>query len=492
MKKTTLKMIAASLALLFLLALAAGCAERIDTPETTPAATNAESSPEPVAEETTSLSAMGVLGPRDFGKEKVTFYSSAYSGVWSTDLFYETMDGDILGSAVFTRNARISDQYNVQLSEIKSGKKSFNDQIESKIKAGDDSFQLLYLGLSDAAKGAAAGLLMNLVNVQNINLSGPWWTQSDNAAWSIGGRQYFATGDITTIDNMAIRMMYFNKSIRTDLNLESPYKLVENNEWVFDKFFEMVAAAGSDVSGNGATEDDNFGVVAQTTFGFMMTMASGEILVKKDNADLPVIAVVENADRFIEVTSYLTDKISSNSCVWLADDKVIMGIFSSGRSLFMAEVLQHAKTMRQNYDIDFGLLPMPKYNKDQESYYQYTTGYCTTVVGIPSHMTGAMLDRASFIMEAMAIESVETVTPAYYEICLKGRYVDDTESAAMIDIITSSVQSDLAEIYNWGDLKNKVQSAISSGASISTTIRSVKKLTENAIKQTVEQITALP
>ena len=162
-----------------------------------------------------------------------------------------------------------------------------------------------------------------------------------------------------------------------------------------------------------------------------------------------------------------------------------MEIFSGGRSLFMAEVLLHAKTMRDK-DVTFGILPMPKYTADQEDYCQYTTGYCTTVIAFPKTTTGDRLDRASFITEAMAIQSLTTVTPAFYEVCLKARYSDAPEDARMIDIISATVKSDLAEIYGWGGLKTKVQTAVSEGSSIVSVLTSSKKLTAAAIKQTVE------
>ena len=101
--------------------------------------------------------------------------------------------------------------------------------------------------------------------------------------------------------------------------------------------------------------------------------------------------------------------------------------------------------MRLNYDLNFGIIPIPKYNAEQESYHQYTTGHCTTVICFPTTTKDDDLDFASFMVEAMAIESVESAVPSYYDVCLKGRYIDDPESAAMLDIITTSVSSDAVE-----------------------------------------------
>jgi hypothetical protein len=307
----------------------------------------------------------------------------------------------------------------------------------------------------------------------------------------MGNRQYFATGAITTVDDRAIRTMYFNKDMIQNLQLTTIYDLVDNNEWVYEKFFEYVEAAKVDDGDGVATLADTYGASAQVTFGFMMTMASGEMLTQKDVDDYPALVATDN-QRFIDVVTYLTDKIAKNTGIYLGADQDIRDLFGNGQSLFWAEVLEHAQTMRQNYELNFGIIPMPKYNAEQENYHQYTTGYCCTVICFPTTTKDSALDVASFVTEAMAIESVETVTPAYYDICLKGRYIDDPDSAAMLDIITTSVSSDYAEILSWGSFKDSVQSAISSGIAIASVIKANSNVTKKALQKSIEAFQKLP
>ena len=110
----------------------------------------------------------------------------------------------------------------------------------------------------------------------------------------------------------------------------------------------------------------------------------------------------------------------------------------------------------------------------------------------PTTTTGAALDVSTFVVEAMAVESVETVTPAYYDICLKGRYIDDPDSAAMLDIITTSVSSDYAEILSWGSFKDAVQSAISSGVAIASVIKANSTITKKALQKSIDSFQKLP
>lgn len=496
MKKTFVRLTSALLLAVMLIS-AVACAdtgvENADE-STAPAQTEAviaDTTAVVTEEETTAVNAENILGLRDLKGEKITFYSRKYNGVWSSDLLVPDADGTILNDAIYKRNSTLTEKYGVEFAQIETGKATFASDLGNRIASGDTSYQVLYMGLADAANAAQSGYLQDMTAMENINLEGHWWTQSSNKAWSIGNKQYFATGAITTVDDRAIRTMYFNKTMLADLQLKSVYDLVYANEWVYEKFFEYVEAAKKDDGDGVPTLLDTYGVSAQTTFGFMMTMASGEMLTQKDSDDMPVLVAADN-NRFIDVVSYLTEKVSKNDGIYLGADNDIRELFGNGQSLLWAEVLEHAYTMRMNYDINFGIVPMPKYNADQENYHQYTTGYCTTVICFPTTTKGETLDVASFVVEAMAIESVETIVPAYYDICLKGRYADDAESAAMLDIITTSVSSDYAEILGWGGFKTAIQDAISAGTPIASVVQRNAPMTKKAIQKSLDDFAKLP
>ena len=492
MMKNTLIRLTSLFLLLVMLASAVACAETGSVDDTTASAQTEANADAPVITEaeTTAINAENILGLRDYTGEVLTFFSRTDSA-WGSDLMAEDLTGVVLNDAIYKRNSTISEKYGITIEEQESGNVTFRDQVANRIASGDTSYQVLYMGLADSAFAAQSGYLLDLTEIENINLQGQWWTQASNKAWSFGGRQYMATGAITTTDDRAIRTMFFNKDMIEELQLETIYNLVDRNEWVYEKFFEYVEVAKKDDGDGIVTLNDTFGASAQVTFGFMMTMASGEMLVRKDAEDLPYLAVTDNA-RFIDVTNYLTEHIAGNDGIYLGADMDIRNLFGNGQCLFWAEVLKHAETMRMNYDLNFGIIPMPKYNSEQEEYHQYTTGYCNVAICFPTTTRDDTLDFASFMVEAMAIESVETVVPAYYDVCLKGRYVDDAESAAMLDIITTSVSSDYAEILSWGGFKTTVQDAISAGNSITTIIKGNAPMTKKAIQKSIETFQKLP
>lgn len=491
MKNIRIRIISALLLTVMLIS-AVACAQTPDEPaETTePAGVLPNDSAETTAEETTEVNAENILGPRDFGGETLTFYSRKYNGAWSSDLMAPQEDGTILNDSVYKRNERLSAMYKANFEEIESGMRDCLNDFINVINSGDVNVGAAYLGLSDAATAAQRGYLLDMTQLENINLEGEWWTQSLNKAWSIGHKQYFATGAITTIDDQAIRTMFFNKDIIKEHNLKTIYDLVDDNEWVFEKFFEYSEIAKKDDGDGQVGLTDTFGACAQG-FGFVMTMGSGELLVGKDADDYPIISATENATRFIDVVNYLTDKISDNPALYQGEGATVSALFGNGQSLFYAEVLAEAKTMRTNYEINFGIIPMPKYNADQDNYYQYSTGRNTTVICFPHTAKDDILDMSTFLVEAMAIESITTVKPAYYDICLKGRYADDVESALMLDIVTTCVATDFAEIYGWGGFHSTVQSAITAGTPIASILKKSSMAADKVMKNAIEEFKKL-
>jgi hypothetical protein len=60
------------------------------------------------------------------------------------------------------------------------------------------------------------------------------------------------------------------------------------------------------------------------------------------------------------------------------------------------------------------------------------------------------------VLEAMACESLYTVTPAYYDITLEGKQLRDNESSEMLDIILGSRVFDLGLFYQIGGYNEKI------------------------------------
>ena len=68
---------------------------------------------------------------------------------------------------------------------MQSGSASFRSKLENLVMTGDESFDAVYMSVTDAAESAQAGLFWDLHDIGRIDLEGKWWSQSCNKAWSI-------------------------------------------------------------------------------------------------------------------------------------------------------------------------------------------------------------------------------------------------------------------------------------------------------------------
>jgi hypothetical protein len=147
-----------------------------------------------------------------------------------------------------------------------------------------------------------------------------------------------------------------------------------------------------------------------------------------------------NSDYYITRLSRVTEIISTDGFynkLATSDNNGGVEYFKAGRSLFYNETMGNAQKLRQ-MDIDFGIIPGPKWDEAQESYYN-----CG---GNPYFMcvltTNADVERTGIIMESLAYESVDTVKVAAYDEMLMGKVSRDNDSEAMLDIINSTLVYD--------------------------------------------------
>ena len=74
----------------------------------------------------------------------------------------------------------------------------------------------------------------------------------------------------------------------------------------------------------------------------------------------------------------------------------------------------------------------------------------------------------------MAIESYKVVTPAYYEVALKGKYSKDEESWVMLDMIVNNLKINGGLLYTIkiNDITQKIRTAVRNKQSNSTSFLS--------------------
>lgn len=392
----------------------------------------------------------------DFGGRDFHFllYGTGAEISWSVfDVIAEEATGEGINDAIYNRNMSINEKYNIEITGIMDA--GANNSLANAVRAGDSTYDAAFLDTYASASAAQSGILMDYGMLPDIDVTRPYWDAHCVSDLSIGGKVYFLTGDISTIDKKATWILMFNKSLVSDFDLESPYTVVNEGRWTIDKFQEMSADVSSDLNGDGEmTKEDQYGLATTPDTVHGLFYSCGGRYIQKDEDDLPIFDMdVELCTSILETTgvilanqqnTLLTTRIK-NSSDTIAD---IKNCFIEGRALFYGEVMFHVSGLREMAD-DFGIIPMPKLNEAQEEYVTYTNPAGPMLL-VP--MTTKDTTCTGKVLESLASESHRTLTPAYYEIALKGKYARDTDSAAMLDIIFANRVYDLTQAYGWGSM----------------------------------------
>jgi hypothetical protein len=123
--------------------------------------------------------------------------------------------------------------------------------------------------------------------------------------------------------------------------------------------------------------------------------------------------------------------------------------FTTQAALFQSNVVGKLMLLRNVETFDYGVVPYPKLNTEQDEYYSRVVDAWLHVV--PKTCTD--IDRASVILEALAAGSSQYVFPAYYEKVLKYSILRDEKSIEMLEIIRAHRVFDLADVTWHEDIR---------------------------------------
>lgn len=470
MKRT----LALVLALLMLMAIAVGCADSGDTTpdDTTPASSGNQGDATPGGDggdsgnqgggdsaETTPAEVVPEFAEADYNKDEFLVFqrnanASSYPG------FYIDSEEvtDTMSEAVFVRNLAVEEKYNVVINTLEVGDPY--KEIRTYISSGDIPFDVVLDRRSYMGSLAQEGYFYNFNDLEHVDFSQPYWDSNCAEDYEVAGKLFFMVNDVSVSNLAGARFFYFNKNLISEYNLQDPYKLVEKNEWTLDNFLTLVSSVAVDDGDGVWTGSDIYGLLSETG------SSNGNIMHLLVGCDIRLTE--KNPSGLLETNAY-TDKtqiimskvatvlLESNSCLTYAEAKEgadtagFANNFDFGRSLFANDhflfVQGNMKVSEQFRDMtsDYGVVPNPKYDAAQDSYYHKMDKY-SLIWAIPKCTMD--YDRVGIIMEYWAYESSKTVMPAYYEITIKTKRVQEETASQMIDIVKDSILYDLSEIYS--------------------------------------------
>ena len=409
----------------------------------------------------------------------------------SKDIASAEENGDVINDAVYKRNLAVTDRFGVTFTDIASSNGAWNlsNQARTSIMAAADDFDMIAGSPTDVVKNLAPdGLLMDLSEIPYIDLEKPWYDQNSVEQMSIGGKVFCATGSMLIMDDDATLAVLFNKKIAEDYKLPDLYDLVNTGKWTIDAMNKYAADVSADLNSDGVMgEEDQYGLTSEPLNTYACMVAAGVQLVTKKGDELTFNTSSERfIDAFTKSVKLNRDyKICMHASKLSHSDnyaEVIDPSFVANRILFnMAGLVRvtHFRAM----ETDFGIIPLPKFDEEQEEYYSMVSLPCTNLITVPK--TASDLERTGAIIEALSAEGHYTLRDAYYDNALKAKGARDEESAAMLDLIFENRVYDIGYMYDWGGLVNSINTLEIDG-NIASTMDSKLPAAKTAMQNTLD------
>lgn len=387
------------------------------------------------------------LPEKDFGGTDFPIVTYDYT---RTDYIAEQETGALINDAIFRRNSRVAERFNVNLIlENGSDENAVTTMIQNAVQAGDDTYQLVSQHMIHSAKLAMQNYFMDWYTVDHVNLEKPWWNQHCSETLSIDNKIFTMAGSISPSFMTHTYCVYLNKRLGNDIDVTATiYDTVLDGKWTIDYYSSLVKDSWVDLNGNSTQDDqDQYGLAAQvTSYATPFIYSFGETTVSRDADGMPVLSINEEkaADMVNKVYSLIYE---SNGTITTDGWSLHQDVFTAGRALFMNGVFLHAIDRFNNMEDDYAILPYPKWDEAQTDYLTMSDG-ASPLVSIPT--TCADIERAGIVIEALAAESYKSVIPAIYDTALKVRGVRDETSMQIIDTIERGNVIDFG--YVFGDL----------------------------------------
>ena len=372
-------------------------------------------------------------------------------------------DGDMVKEAIYNRNLAAEERLGITFEWVgqdgDSGDRAKFTNYVQNCYSGGTYYDIIATYSRTAGMLLTEGLLQDLNAIEDnyINTAQPWWPKTMLETCSIADSLFFVSGDISTNVLHFMYAVYYNMDMLKNFNIEDPIPFVDNMTWTIDKLIEMSSGLYVDLDQDGAQSDnDQYGFCS--TYFHLDAFYTGSNMRLIEAGDDAYLKISDNF--FGEKTVNLVDKLGA----WFktgdtyvnnnGGSKSYSVTFEEGNCAFrldrvyIADNEYHNGALR-NADWEYGILPVPLYDENQEEY--------ITVVGNPFTLWCVMQNAkdpsmSTAVIECMASEGYRKTSPALFENNMKYRYTPDNagkgDGARMFDIVRESITFDLGRIFS--------------------------------------------
>ncbi len=382
--------------------------------------------------------------------------------------------GKVVSEDLTERNSAVESTLNVTLLVEEKDAYTMLDEAKAAVRAGDFYAHAVMYPQNMIGSFVTSGVALNMKSLPGFETDIGYFYSSAVAAGT-GGDAIYAVAGPASLNTDKLSAVYFNKTLVEKAGLPSPYSLVDSGEWTIDKYIEYITKAD-------ALEGEYYGFCAGNPSTYLVDLfyfGSGHKLTESYLGYYPSLNVgKEGVSQSVEKIRAATDVNKSQGSALTAVD-----IFKSGNTLFLIDTLD---TMRglTNSSVDWGILPIPKANAQQEKYvslaFYENAMFFSALPTTPDYELTADLITCINILSYGYTTDAYVTNAAYY-------HLRDNQSIRMLAAIVENPAFDLA--YSFASTNEAIPSAtyiairnaVSGVATVETYINRWKTRFENAM-----------
>ncbi len=367
-------------------------------------------------------------------------YDFTLSSIWTDEL-----NGDVVNDALFNRQTKINDRFNVVLS-VSGGQDYSGTSAAAKnsVTAGDDEFQLYCSHVVQMGIDVTSNIYRNLYEIPHLDFSRPWWSSEVEKNLTYRGRAFLAVGDFDLSAPHSTKCLFYDKGLAAEYGLDDIYSVVKSGEWTKDIFY-TVTSVYEDLNGDGLRDENDrygFSLDQNGDANIWIYVFGKKVLEPQEDGSF---ANTYYDEKLVSIVEWAYDlQFNRPSTYSAASWSIGVDMITEQKTLIGMGGVRHALTYLRDSEIDYAIIPFPKWDVQQEGYYTYVDG---------SHDTQGVLltirdaDFVGTITEALNAEGWKMVSPAYYDNALKYKGARDEQSIEMLDILLDGRIFDFGYVY---------------------------------------------
>ena len=358
----------------------------------------------------------------------------------------EEVIGESVNDASYNRNITVEDRFKVNIEFFTSSADTVLADIKKAVQSGTTDFHTAVNSGIFMGQAVGGNIFLNMHDLEYVDFEKPWWSPSNEEDLTVNGILFFGIGDFALSTIGHTYCVLYDKLEAGNYHIDDLYTTVKEGKWTIDYLLGISEGISKDLDGNGVMDKADFYGFSSDTMSNLNTYvwAFGNKIYNKNSAG--ELEYVFYNERTIESYEKLLSIISAPGVYAPANFEHGTGytLFCNYQTIFANTTIDMTRNLG-DYENEYGVLPYPKLNEEQDDYYTMVDG-AHNVIAVPNVPIDT--EYVGIIIEALCAETYKQVVPEYLDVCLKKRYSSSPEDAEMIDKCVENRIFDFGYIYD--------------------------------------------